>query len=219
MGTDRHLIRIGLRSFLMCCLALMALTHVGAASAAAQTDAQVQAALKELKASGETFLKLIEPLTQEQWDFRPQGVRRSIGNEAEHVALSENDLQRVVQQALDAKVDPVKAKQLAGKEKEVKEQMLNPERTAEFYKVPGRLNSKAEVQEFFQRAHRNAIQMLESSEDLSTHIHEHPNEKYGELTGMQWFYYITYHKLRHCNQIKAIMARPGFPTGQSSADD
>ena len=191
MGTDRHLIRIGLRSFLTCCLALMALTHVSAASASAQTDAQVQAALKELKASGETFLKLIEPLTQEQWDFRPQGVRRSIGNEAEHVALSENDLQRVVQQALDAEADPAKAKQLAGKEKEVKEQMLNPERSAEFFKVPGRLNSKAEVQEFFQRAHRNAIQLLESSEDLGTHIHEHPNEKYGELTGIQWFYHYS----------------------------
>ena len=218
MRIDRHL-QIGPRSFLTCCLALMALAHIGTAPAAAQTDAKVQAALKELKASGETFLKLIEPLTQEQWDFRPQGIRRSIGNEAEHVALSENDLQRVVQRALDAAADPTKAKELAGKEKEVKDQMLNPERNAEFFKVPGRLNSKAEVQEFFQRAHRNAIQLLESSEDLDTHIHEHPNEKYGELTGVQWFYYITYHKLRHCNQIKAIMARPDFPTGQSTADD
>lgn len=219
MRIDRHLLRIGPRSLVTCCLTLLALAHVGAAPAAAQLDAQAQAVLKELKASGETFLDLIEPLTQEQWDFKPQGLRRSIGNEAEHIALSENDLQRVVQQALDADADPAKAKELAGKEKEVKDHMLNPERNAEFFKVPGRLNSKAEVQEFFRRAHRNAVQLLESSEDLGMHIHKHPNEKYGELTGVQWFYYITYHKLRHCNQIKAIMARPDFPTGESAADE
>ena len=219
MGTDRELRRKGLRILLVSCLALLAMMNAGAPPAAAQTDAQVQAALKELKESAETFLDLIEPLTQEQWDFRAQGVRRSIGNEAEHIALAENDLQRIVQRALDAEADPVRAKQLAGKEKEVKDLMLSPERRAEFFKVPGRLNSKAEVQEFFRRAHRNAVQLLESSENLGTHIHEHPNEKYGALTGLQWFYYITYHKLRHCEQIKAIMARPDFPTGQSSADD
>ena len=198
---------------------LLVVLHAAAKPAAAQSDDEIKAVLQELKSSADEFVKLIEPLTEEQWNFKPQQFRHTIGHEAEHIALAENDLQRIVQQALEADSDPVSANALAGKEEKVKNLMLHPERRAETYKVPGRLNSKPEVQEFFGRAHRNLIQLLESSSELKTHIYKHPNSAYDELTALQWFYYIAYHKRRHSEQIRGIMALPEFPSGSASADD
>ena len=188
-------------------------------SAAAQSAAQIEALKKELQASADEFVKLIEPMTEEQWNFRAPRMRHTVGNEAEHIALSENDLQRIVQKALAAEADPVKAKELAGKEDMIKKEMLNPTTPAESYKVPGRLNSKPEVQEFFRRTHRNLMELFGKSSNLETHVFKHPNKKYGDLTALQWYYYIAYHKRRHIAQIRTIMALPDFPSSSASADD
>ncbi len=188
-------------------------------NAAAQSSTETEAVKKELVESADEFVKLVEPLTEEQWNFKSAQFRHTVGNEAEHIALAENDLQRVIQNALQEESDPARASELAGKEDEVKDLMLNPKRRAESYKVPGRLNSKPEVQEFFRRAHRNLIELLETSSDLEIHIYKHPNQTYDELTALQWFYYIAYHKRRHIEQIRTIMALPDFPSASASADD
>jgi hypothetical protein len=191
-------------------------------SAAAQSSAEIETVKKELEESADEFVKLIEPLTEEQWKFKSAKFRHTVGDEAEHIALAENDLQRVIQNALKEESDPTRASELVGKEAKVKDSMLNPTRRAESYKVPGRLNSKPEVQEFFRRAHRNLIELLDTSSassDLKTHIYKHPNKTYDELTALQWFYYIAYHKRRHIEQIRTIMALPDFPSANASADD
>lgn len=186
--------------------------------AAAQSDAKIEGLKKELQESADEFVKLIEPLTDEQWNFKSPKIRHTVGNEAEHISLAENDLQRVIQKALAADADLVKAKELAGKEDTVRDLMLHPKRLAESYKVPGRLNSKPEVQEFFRRAHRNLMELFETSSDLETHVYKHPNKTYDDLTALQWFYYIAYHKRRHIEQIRTIMALPDFPSANASAD-
>ncbi len=187
--------------------------------AAAQNKAKVESLKKELRDSADEFVKLIAPLSDEQWNFKSPKIRHTIGNEAEHIALSENDLQRVIQKALTADAEPAKAKELAGKEGKIKDLMLNPARPAESYKPAGRLNSKAEIQEFFPRAHRNLMELIETSSDLETHVYKHPNKTYDDLTALQWFYYIVYHKRRHIEQIRTIMALPDFPSASASADD
>ena len=122
--------------------------------AVAQTPPEVEAALKVIGEANETFVNLLENITGEQWTFKAEKFRRTIGEEAEHVALSENDLQRVVADALKAEKDLAKAKTLAGKEKTIRTMMLSPQKRAEFFKPPNRLKTKPEVQEFYRRAHR-----------------------------------------------------------------
>lgn len=200
-------------------LAPLALMFVLApASSQAEPPAEIQRALQALRESGETFIQLIEPLTEEQWNFQSPNFRRTIGEEAEHISLSEHDLIGVVVKAMNTDADPAKARALAGKEDEVRDFMLNPEDRAEAFKVQHRLKSKPEVQEFFPRAHRRALRVLEGTAELGVHIYKHPSPKYGELTALQWFYYITYHKLRHCEQIKMIMAEPDFPSAKPTGD-
>jgi len=196
----------------------VALLAIWPGIAAVQSKAKIEGLKKELRDSADEFVKLIEPLTDEQWNFKAPKIRHTAGNEAEHIALAEHDLQRVIQRALAADADPAKAKELAGKEDKIKDLMLHPKRRAEAYKVPGRLNSKAEVQEFFRRAHRNLMDLIETSSDLDIHVYKHPTKIYGDLTALQWFYFIAYHKRRHIEQIRTIMALPDFPSASASAD-
>jgi hypothetical protein len=188
--------------------------------ALAQSPSKTEAVLKVHQDAHETFLKLIENLSDEQWRFKTSKLRHTIGEEAEHVALAENDLQKVILRALDSEKDLATAEALAGKENKVRRLMLSPRRRAESFKPPNRLKSKAEVHEFYRRAHRGLLQGLESQPELEGYIYEHPNKKlqYGELTALQWYYYIAYHKLRHCEQIKDILAQPDFPGGARKTD-
>ena len=181
--------------------------------ATAQDAAQIAAARKTLDEAGKAFLGLIENLTEEQWNFKPAGGRHSIGDEAEHVALSENDLQHVILQAMKSPVNPEASKLLAGKEKKVREMMLHPETPAENYKPKGKLKTRPEVIEYYNRAHTYALNSIEKTPELSLHVLAHPHPDYQDLTAYQWYYYIAYHTLRHCQQLEKIMADAGFPGG------
>jgi hypothetical protein len=180
---------------------------------AAQDAAQIAAVRKTFEEAGTTFLGLIQNLTEEQWKFKPAGAHHSVGDEAEHVALSENDLQHVILQAMKGPVNREAAKLLAGKEKRVKEMMLNPETQAENYKPKGKLKTQPEVVEYFTRAHDYALNALQKTPELSLHVLGHPHKDYNDLTAYQWYYYIAYHTLRHCKQIEQITADASFPGG------
>lgn len=185
--------------------------------ARAQTEAEIAEVRAALERGADRFLEVIADLDEEQWKFKGAGIAHSLGEEAEHIALSENDLQRVITTALKSEPNAAVAEALDGKEEELEEIMLGEE-AAEAYKAPGKIINKAEVTEFFQAAHAKLLRLLESSENLSRHVYKHPKSKIGELTALQWFYYIAYHRERHVRQIEAIMAHPDFPGRVQSAD-
>ncbi len=170
--------------------------------------AKVQALLEK---SAKEFLDAINDVNEQQWDFKGNGVRHSIGEEAEHVCFAEQELQRVIISALKSPADPKRAAALKGKEETVRALMLEGEKSPENFEPRGRLNSKLEVLEYFPQAHKKLMALLAGSKDLSTHIYKHPSKKYGDLTALQWFYYVAYHKERHVKQIEAIKAHADYP--------
>jgi hypothetical protein len=178
----------------------------GAQQAAAK--AKVEALLKQ---SAKEFLAAIDDVNEEQWSFKGSGLRHSIGDEAEHVSFAEQELQRVINNALKSAANPKRAAELKGKEVEVRKLMLEREKAVENYEPRGRLNSKLEILEYFPIAHNKLLQLLAGSQDLENRIFKHPNKDYGELTALQWFYYVAYHKQRHVKQIEAIKAHQDYP--------
>jgi hypothetical protein len=188
----------------LCCMALSSSAYAQEAAAKAKVEAL-------LKQSGKEFLDVIGDVTEDQWRFKGNGIRHSIGDEAEHVAFAEQELQRVILNALKSDANPKRAAKLKGKETEVRVLMLEAPKGAENYQPRGRLNSKLEVLEYFPIAHNKLLQMLAGAQDLSTHIYKHPSKDYGELTALQWFYYVAYHKQRHIKQIRAIKSHQDYP--------
>ncbi|MEX2300798.1 MAG: DinB family protein [Bryobacterales bacterium] len=190
-------------------LVLFCTTTLVSSSYAQNTDSKgkIEALLKQ---SAKEFLAVIDNVSAEQWNFRAGNIRHSIGEEAEHVCFSEQELQKVLQAALKVN-DPKKTAELKGKEEEVRELMLGAEKGAENFRPRGRINSKLEVLEYFNAAHNKLLQLLAGAQGLDSGYYKHPNKDYGELTTRQWFYYIAYHKQRHVKQIEAIKAHPDYP--------
>lgn len=168
---------------------------------------EVEEASKAIQAAADRFLSLMEEINEEQWDMRAAGIRHSIGEEAEHIALAHQDLQGQIVNALRGPAQPSRAKELEGKELQLRHLLLQSAAKAELYVPPKKLRTKPEVLEFFNAAHRKAMQKLrEGGEALKVHVFGHPLPKYGDLTALQWFYYIAYHNVRHCHVIETILA-------------
>ena len=178
---------------------------------------EVLEARKVLQASADRFMAVLDRFEEADWDFRPKGFRHTLGQEAEHAALAHQELQSVVAQALRRDEQPERAKALVGKEDTIRERMLDSERKAENYAVKNTLRSKAEVVEFFQAAHEKALLLLVAAPNPGVHIYKHPSSTfYGELTALQWFYYIAYHCERHANHMLKMIEHPEF-TGEPAA--
>ena len=174
-------------------------------------------ALAVLEKSADSFMSVLDLIEQVDWQFRPKGYRHTIGEMAEHTALSHQALQGLITKALRRDANPERARGLAGKEDLIRRRMLENLTRPENFRAKSILLSKAEVIEYFQRAHKKALQLLRSAESrnlLDVHIYRHPtSQTYGELTASQWFYYLAYHTQRHARAIRRITQLPEF-TGE-----
>ena len=179
--------------------------------AALQAEAGVDDVEKQLKALGDHVNALLDRTDEVYWQCKPAGFRHSIGDEMEHLALAHQDLQGVFARALKKGEQAEKAETLSGKEEFLRERMLDPENKAENYKVKNILQSKAEVAEYFKTAHRKALNVIRSVPDPSLYVYKHPSDTYGELTGLQWLYYLVYHGERHAIWIEKMLDHPEFP--------
>ena len=186
-------------------------------AAALRAEASVDDVEKRLKALGDRVNTLLDRTDSVYWQFKPSGFRHSLGEEMEHLALAHQDLQGVFTKALKKGEQAEKAKTLAGKEEFLRERMLDPENKAESYAVKDILQSKAEVAEYFNSAQRKALEVIRVVPDPSLYVYKHPSETYGELTALQWLYYLIYHGERHATWIEKMLAHPEFPGAKSGS--
>ena len=189
-----------------------------AAPAALQAEASVDDVEKRLKALGDHVNALLGRIDEVYWQFKPAGFGHSIGEEMEHLALAHQDLQGVFARALKKGEQAEKAKTLSGKEEFLRELMLDPENKAENYEVKDVLQSKAEVAEYFRSAHRKALGVIRIVDDPSLYVYRHPSKKYGDLTGLQWLYYLVYHGERHAVWIEKMLDHPEFPGAKRAVE-
>ena len=189
------------------------------ATSPAQTKQEIAEVDKLLRDGSERFLALVRDLTPEQWNAKVPLIQHTIGEEAEHIALSENELQQVVLYAMQAAPVPGAGERLKGKQDQVKEVLLGKD-AAENFQAAGKIANKAELLEYFPIVHKKLIAMWESTKekDMSDHVYMHPLPKVGELNALQWFYYIALHRERHIRQIEALRTHPDFPGQKQSAD-
>ena len=185
--------------------------------AALKAEASVDDVEKQLEALGDHVNALLDRTDEVYWQFKPTGFRHSIGEEMEHLALAHQDLQGVFVRALKKGEQAEKAGSLSGKEEFLRERMLDPENKAENYAVKNILQSKAEVAEYFKTAQRKALEVIRSVPDPSLYVYKHPSATYGELTGLQWLYYLVYHGERHAIWIEKMLEHPEFTGAKSGS--
>ncbi len=159
------------------------------------------------------FEASIKDVTEPQWNYKAANQKHTIGALAEHAAISANDLQTMVQKALDADAQPELAGTLSGQVAVVRGVMLSVEQPPDNFRPAGRLLTKEDFHEYFPQVKGKALALLASASKPEIHVYRHPSRRIGNLTAVQWFYYIAYLVQAHTEQIERIKADPGYPNG------
>jgi hypothetical protein len=183
-----------------------------AAPSFAQAQAEPKAEVRALFVKvADQFQKALAGVSEKQWNYKAPNQKHTIGALAEHAALSTNDLPQMAQRAIDAGPRPDLAATLKGQTQVVRDVMLSAKQPPENFRPVGRLVTKADIDEYFPQARSKALFMLDSSKNLEYSVSRHPSKRIGDLTGVQWFYYISYLLQAHTEQIGRIKADPGYP--------
>jgi hypothetical protein len=194
------------------CLAILILAVSWPTMAAAQENSK-DAVYALILRNSLVFDASIQDLTDRQWNYRAPDEKHNIGALAEHAAISANDLQTMVQKAVDAGPQPELAGTLTGQLEVVREIMLNLEQPPDNFRPAGRLVTKADIQEYFPQVRNKALALLDATSNPEIYVASHPSRRIRQLTATQWFYYIGYLIQAHTEHIERIKATPGFPKG------
>jgi hypothetical protein len=204
---------------LVLALASASLAQTAAAPAPAPTPAPLtaderDAALKNLQATHDAFLKSISGLSEKQWRFKPAPDRWSVAEVSEHIAIAESLIFGVVQkQVMMSPIDPAKRAEVAGKDEIILTKV--PDRShkvqaPEFLKPTNRFATREENIKAFEDARKATMDYVRTTQDdLRDHFGPHP--ALGTLDGYQWILLISAHSERHTKQIEEVKADPNFP--------
>ncbi len=197
----------------------------GVAMAADAPDGNLSAEEKEemvtlLDDSLDMFMGLITGLTDEQWNFKQNDDRWSVGECAEHIVRSERALLESAQAAMENPADADWAKKTKGKTDLIRNVMPNrnpggaggasapqeirptekwsrAKAIEEYYKVRGEVRAFAETVAFEQ--------------PIKQHIFTHPFPVFGDLTSYDWLIYVPLHTVRHSKQIIEVQEDENYP--------
>ena len=192
----------------------LALTPSGAGDGKLTPEERAKA-IKMLQDSEKEFLSYVEKLTDAQWNARPIPFKWTVGETAEHIALSEGLLFGAMERALAAPANPDWETKTTGKEK-ILDNLLAARQGRAAAPEPiqplKRKMSRAEIMTMFKEGRAKTFKFIETTDaPLKAHTFDHPFPVFGTLNAYQWFLYIPAHNLRHNKQIAEVMNNPAFP--------
>ena len=172
-------------------------------------------AIKMLLDSQNEFLSYVEKLSDAQWNARPIPFKWTVGETAEHIALSEALLFGAVERALAAPVNPDWETKSAGKEA-ILDNLLAARRGKAQAPEPiqplKRKMSRADIMAMFKEGRAKTLKFIQTTDQpLKAHTLDHPFPVFGTLNAYQWLLYIPAHNLRHNKQIAEVMSNAAFP--------
>jgi hypothetical protein len=178
------------------------------------TPAEREAALKNLQATHDAFLKSIAGLSEKQWKFKPAPDRWSVAEVAEHITVSEGMIFGMVQgKVMAGPATPEKRAEVKVTDEQILQ--LLPDRShkaqaPEFLKPTGRFATREELVKTFEDERKATMDYVRTSnDDFRDHFGPHP--LLGPLDGYQWILLISGHSERHTKQIEEVKADPNFP--------
>ncbi len=196
-------------------LVLISLMSVAApAFTQALTKEERERAMSELHATRKQFLDSVAGLSEAQWNFKPSPEVWSVAEAAEHIAVSEDTILKLVNENLmKAPAQPDKKAEVSGKDEMILEKMVDRSHKAqapEMLRPTHRWATQQALVDHFKESRDRTIAYVEQTQDsLRDHFMEHPAFKL--MDGYQWLLLISAHSHRHTLQIEEVKAMPNFP--------
>ena len=171
---------------------------------------QEQNALNYLNQTREGLIVSVKDLTTAQWNFKPAPDRWSIAEVVEHLAVTEEGIESLVDHIPQAPA-PAAGRDAAKVDAMVLAKM--PDRSTKA-RAPQQLQptgrwTPAVALEHFNAACDQLAADLRHTPDLRRHVIEHP--AFGPLDGYEWILAAAGHAARHTEQILEVKADPHFP--------
>ena len=165
--------------------------------------------LRLLAETRDAFLATVEGISEAQARYKPAEDRWSILECAEHVAVSEHGMYRLITKYWEASAEP------AGREGEaiILEKGVDrtlPQVAPEIARPRGRFATFAEAVERFRQNRMRTTEFVEQCrDDLRARTTLHPFA--GKITCQECLLLLAVHPGRHALQIRELRAAPGFP--------
>jgi uncharacterized damage-inducible protein DinB len=196
-------------------IALMALAGVATlAFAEPLTKDERESALSELQATRKLFLESVTGLSDAQRNFKPAPEVWSVGEVAEHIAVSEDMIfGMVTEKIMKGPAEPDKKAGVQGKDQIILEKLVDRStkvQAPEVLRPTHRFASQqALVDHFKESRDRTIAYVANTQDDLRSHFGDHPLLK--TMDGYQWLLLLSAHSHRHTLQIEEVKANPNFP--------
>ncbi len=178
------------------------------------TQGERERAMSELHATRKQFLDSVAGLSDAQWSFKPAPDVWSVAEVAEHIAVSEDTILKLVtDQVMKTPAAPEKKPEVHGKDQLVLEKAVDRSmkfKAPEMLRPTRRWPTQQALTDHFKESRDKTIAYVENTpDDLRDHFLEHPAFKL--LDGYQWILLISAHSHRHTLQIEEVKANPNFP--------
>ncbi|MCL5745994.1 MAG: DinB family protein [Acidobacteria bacterium] len=178
------------------------------------TEGERGRALSELQGTRKLFLDSVADLSDAQWNFKPDARTWSIGECAEHIALSEDELfAMVTNKIMKSPADPAKRAETKGKDETVLR--IIADRSKKSQAPPSltpahKFKSRQELIDHFKQSRDRTLDYIRTTrDDLRSHFA--PKPAVGTMDAYQWILLISAHSGRHVAQINEIKANPKYP--------
>jgi hypothetical protein len=187
-----------------------------AAESGTLTKEERDRAIDYLKQTEKDFLAATEGLSDAQWKFKAAPDRWSIAETAEHIAVAEETIWKLVsEKIMKSPATPEKAAEAKGKDEVILTKIPDRSRKAqapEQLRPTGRWATRAALVKDFEATRSGEITYVtETKEDLRNHFEDHPAPFLKTMDAYQWLIFNGAHCKRHTAQILEVKADPNFP--------
>ena len=197
---------------------LIAVVTLGSAATLAfaqpLTKDERERGLSELQATRKLFLESVAGLSEAQWNFKPAPEVWSVGEVAEHIAVSEDTIFGLItEKIMKGPAEPDKKAEVQGKDQIILEKVVDRSvkvQAPEVLRPTHRFASQQALVDHFKESRDRTIAYVEGTQDeLRSHFGDHPLLK--TMDGYQWVLLLSAHSHRHTLQIEEVKANPNFP--------
>ena len=170
--------------------------------------------LSELQATRKLFLESVAGLSDAQWNFKPAPEVWSVGEVAEHIAVSEDTIFGLItERIMKGPAEPDKKAEVQGKDQIIMEKVVDRSvkvQAPEMLRPTHRFASQQALLDHFKESRDRTIAYVQNTQDdLRSHFGDHPLLK--TMDGYQWLLLLSTHSHRHTLQIEEVKANPNFP--------
>ena len=176
------------------------------------TATERQMAVEDLQKTRDWLSNTVKELTEAQLNFKSSPDSWSVAECVEHLAISENAFDQMLNAAIQTPADPSKRDSVKMSDEQLMGIITSRKqkvKTSEAFEPSGKFGSHQEtLQAFITKRNEHIAYVKATEDDLRNHYGQLP---FGTIDGFQIILFMSGHTQRHIKQMEEIIKDANFP--------